>query len=56
MQQQIDTNKLLQIIGAKETELTMLREYVSQLEQEKKSQPVKTNSSDMVDETKDKVV
>jgi len=55
MQQQIDTNKLLQIIGAKEAELTMLREYVSQLEQEKQSKSVKT---DKVNETgnKDKVV
>ena len=50
MQQQIDTNKLLQIIGAKETELTMLREYVVQLEQEKQSKPVKNKT-----EIKDKV-
>ena len=55
MQQQIDTNKLLQIIGAKETELTMLREYVSQLEQEKQSKSVKANKVNKT-ENKDKVV
>ena len=51
MEQQIDTNKLLQIIGAKETELFVLREYVAQLQQElenhkKTSQPLKTEAVD----------
>ena len=31
---QIDTNKLLQIIGIKEAELIMLREHIARLEQE----------------------
>ena len=51
MDQQIDTNKLLQIIGTKETELIVLREYISQLQQEiekhkKTSQPLKTEAVD----------
>jgi len=51
MEQQIDTTKLLQIIGAKETELIVLREYISQLQQElekhkKTTHPLKTEAVD----------
>lgn len=34
MQQQIDPNRLLQIIGEKETQLILMREYIAQLEKE----------------------
>ena len=45
---QIDTNKLLQIIGIKEAELIMLREHIARLEQElqkgQESKPLKKES------------
>ncbi|MEA1927363.1 MAG: nucleotidyl transferase AbiEii/AbiGii toxin family protein [Candidatus Auribacterota bacterium] len=43
---EIDTNKLLQIIGIKETELIMLREHIAKLEQEKQGKPIETDSVD----------
>lgn len=38
MQQQININQLLQIIGQKEVELLVLKERIQQLENEKKEQ------------------
>jgi len=38
MNKQIDINQLLQIIGAKEVEITVLRERIQQLEQEKQKE------------------
>lgn len=43
MEQQIDINKIFQIIGRKEIEMEILRERIQQLEQEKESKPLKTD-------------
>lgn len=45
MNQQININQLLQIIGQKEVEVTVLRERIQQLEQEKQneSKPLKAD-------------
>lgn len=45
MNQQIDINRILQILGAKEVEITVLRERIQQLEQEKQkeSKPLKSD-------------
>ena len=37
MEQKVDVNQLLQIIGAKEVEIIKLREMIAQLNQEKQS-------------------
>jgi len=45
MKRQIEINKMLQILGAKEIEITMLREHIQKLEQEKKTpESLKTTS------------
>ncbi|MDY0251165.1 MAG: hypothetical protein RBR45_14115 [Pseudomonas sp.] len=45
MNQQIDINRILQILGAKEVEIDILRERIRQLEQEKQkeSKPLKSD-------------
>lgn len=45
MNQQIDMNRILQILGTKEVEVTVLRERIQQLEQEKQKEakPLKSD-------------
>jgi len=48
MNQEIDINKILQILGAKEVEISVLREHIQKLEQEKQNGtvPLKTEAVD----------
>jgi hypothetical protein len=49
MNQKIDINKLLHIIGTKETEIIILREHIAQLEQEKQNKETTPLQTDPIE-------